>query len=79
MATFSSEELARKVLALYVEGTVWQVGRVINCRDLLWRWPKGFSRVEMDSGLEYASRQGWLEPTDQGFKLTPSGLAQAQA
>ncbi len=77
MATFSSEELARKVLAMYTQGTIGQAGHILSRQDLLAQWPKGFTHVELTTALEHACSKGWLEQTEHGYKLTQSGCAEA--
>ena len=77
MATFSSEELARKILTMYVKGNIGRAGQVLGLQDLLAQWPKGFTHVELTTGLEYACGNGWLEQTENGFRLTQSGFAEA--
>ena len=54
MATFSSEELARKVLAIYARDQTGQAGQILSWQDLLAQWPKGFTHVELATSLEYA-------------------------
>jgi hypothetical protein len=77
MATFSTEELARKVLGMYAQDNTGKAGPVLGRQDLLAQWPKGFTHVELTTALEYACQKGWLEQMEDGFKLTPSGLAEA--
>ncbi len=77
MATFSTEELARKVLAMYVHGTTGQAGHILSRQDILAQWPKGFTPVELATALQYACSKGWLEQTKQGLKLTQFGCAEA--
>jgi hypothetical protein len=74
MATYSTDELAHKVLAMYVRDQTGQSGQVLGRPDLLAQWPKGFTHVELTAALEYACDHGWLEQTETGFKLTQSGL-----
>ena len=74
MATFSTDELARKVLAMYARDRTGQAGQVLRRKDLLEQWPKGFTHVELTTALEYACSNGWLEQTENGFTLTQSGL-----
>ena len=74
MATFSSEELARQVLAMFTQDNAGKAGRILSRQDLLAQWPKGFTHVELSTASEYAITQGWLEQTEQGMKITPSGL-----
>lgn len=76
MATFSTEELARKVLAMYVRDRTGQAGQVLGRQELLAQWPKGFTHVELSAGLAYACDNGWLEQTETGFELTQGGLAE---
>ena len=76
MATFSSEELARKILAMYAQGNTGGAGQVLSRQDLLAQWPKGFTHVELTTGLEYACKNGWLEQTENDFKLTEYGFAE---
>ena len=78
MATFSSEELARKVLAMYERERSSQVGQVLSQQDVLAQWPKGFTPVELTTALEFACSQGWLERTETGFALTKGGVASAR-
>lgn len=54
MATFSTEELARRVLAMYVRDRTGQAGQVLSRQELLAQWPKGFTHVELSAGLAYA-------------------------
>ena len=74
MATFSTEEFARKVLAMYVRDRTGQAGQVLSRQELLAQWPKGCTHVELTAALEYACDNGWLEQTESGFKLTEGGL-----
>ena len=76
MATFSSEELARKVLAMYRRDPTGQAGQVLSWQDLLAQWPKGFTHVELATALEYACNKGWLLQKDTGFELTQGGVAE---
>lgn len=76
MATYSTDELARKILAMYVQGNTGRAGQVLGRQDLLALWPKGFTHVELTTALEHACSHGWLEQTNNGFKLTQSGLAE---
>ena len=77
MATYSTEELARKILAMYARATSGEAGLILNRQDLLAQWPKGFTAVELRTALEYACSHGWLEQTERGFKLTQAGVAEA--
>ena len=77
MATFSTEELARKVLAMYMKGNTGRAGQVLDRQDLLAQWPKGFTHVELATALKYACTHGWLERTEQGFILTRDGYKEA--
>ena len=76
MATFSSEELARKVLAMYAQDHTGRAGQVLGVQNFLAHWPKGFTHIELTTALEYACNKGWLEQTEEGFELTQSGLAE---
>ena len=76
MATYSNDELARKVLAMYVRDRTGRAGQVLGVQDLLAQWPKGFTHVELTAALEYASDKGWLDQTETGFKLTQGGLTE---
>ena len=76
MATYSTDELAHKVLAMYVRDPSSQTEQVLARQDLLAQWPKGFTHVELTAALEYACANGWLEQTETGFKLTEGGLAE---
>ena len=78
MATFSSEELARQVLAMFTQDHAGKAGRLLNRQDLLAQWPKGFTHVELTTALEYAMSKGRLEQTEQGMKITPAGLAETK-
>ena len=77
MATYSTDELARKVLAMFVQDNPGRARQVLSRQDLLAQWPKGFTHVELTTALEYACSNGWLEQTEQGFMLTQSGLDEA--
>jgi hypothetical protein len=79
MATYSTEELARKVLAIFAKDPSSQDGHVLNQEDLLRQWPKGFTHVELATALDYACRQGWLEQTGNSLKLTRSGSIEAKS
>ena len=79
MATYSTEELARKVLAIYARDPASQDGHVLNQEDLLRQWPKGFTHVELATALDYACHQGWLEQTGNGLTLTRSGSIEAKS
>ena len=75
MATYSIDDLAHKVLAMYVRDRT-EAGQVLSRHDLLAKWPKGFTHVELTAALDYACANGWLERTETGFKLTQGGLAE---
>ncbi len=77
MATYSTEELARKILGMYIRDRMPGAGQTLNRQDLLAQWPKGFTHVEMTTALEHACSKGWLEQTEHGYKLTQSGCAEA--
>lgn len=79
MATFSSEELARKVLAIYGREQSSGAGHVLSRQDLLAQWPKGFTHVELTTDLQYACSKGWLAQKEAGFELTPAGMAEPQS
>ena len=74
MATYSTAELAHKVLAMYLRDGTGQAGQVLSRNDLLAQWPKGFTPVELTTALEYACDNGWLEQIKSGFKLTQRGF-----
>ena len=76
MATYSTDELAHKVLGMYVRDRTGEPGQVLRREDLLARWPKGFTHVELNTALEYACRKGWLEETETGYELTENSLAE---
>ena len=76
MATYSTDELARKVLAMFVQDNTGRAGQVLRRQDLLAQWPKGFTHVELATAVEYACSKGWLEQRDNNFKLTQSGFAE---
>ena len=76
MATYSTDELAHKVLSMYVRDRRGRDGQVLSQEDILAQWPKGFTHVELTAALEHACSQGWLEQTEAGFALTPRGLAE---
>ena len=78
MATYSTAELAHKVLAMYARDGTGEAGQVLSRHDLLAQWPKGFTPVELTTALEYACDIGWLAQTEAGFKLTQSGLAERE-
>ena len=78
MATYSTAELAHKVLAMYVRDRTGQAAQVLSRHDLLAQWPKGFTPVELTTAMEYACDNGWLEQTEAGFKLTQSGLVERE-
>lgn len=79
MATFSTEELARKLLSLYSPGSPGQEGQVLTREQMLRKWPKGFTHVELGSGVEYACLRGWLTHTDQGYQLSAAGRAESSS
>lgn len=74
MATYSTNELAHKVLALY--DVTGHAGQVLGQPDLLAKWPKGFTHTELTAALHYACDRGWLEQTEIGFRLTAAGSAE---
>jgi hypothetical protein len=76
MATYSTDELAHKVLGMYVRDRTGQPGQVLSREDLLAQWPKGFTHVELNTALECACSKGWLQQTETGFELTENGLAE---
>lgn len=76
MATYSTDELAHKVLAVYVRDRPAVGGQVLSQQDLLAQWPKGFTHVELTAALEHACRKGWLKQTEAGFALTERGVAE---
>ena len=76
MATYSTDELVRKALATYARDRPGEAGQVLSRPDLLAQWPKGFTPVELTTALEYACSKGWLDQTDNGFKLTQSSFAE---
>ena len=53
MATYSIDDLAHKVLAMYVRDRT-EAGQVLSRHDLLAKWPKGFTHVELTAALDYA-------------------------
>ncbi|MGC3976721.1 MAG: hypothetical protein QM771_20415 [Nitrospira sp.] len=76
MATYSTDELAHKVLAMYERGQTRQAGQVLSRQDLLEKWPKGFTPTELEAALDHACDHGWLELTETGFRLTEGGLVE---
>ncbi|MCC2642225.1 MAG: hypothetical protein K0S45_2638 [Nitrospira sp.] len=43
--------MARKILAMYVQGTTGRAGHILARQDLLAQWPKGFTHVELTTAL----------------------------
>jgi hypothetical protein len=74
MATYSTDELARKVLAMYARDGTGSDDQILSRQDMLAQWPKGFTHVELTTALEYGCSQAWLAQTEDGFRLTQSGF-----
>jgi hypothetical protein len=73
----STEDLARKILGMYVRDGTGRPGQILTDQDLLGQWPKEVSPAELTMALEFACRSGWLSQTAIGFELTHAGLADA--
>lgn len=77
MATYSTPELAHKVLTMFERHSAGQDRPVLTRQDLLVKWPKGFSHTELTAAIEHACDRGWLELTGAGFRITETGVAQS--
>ena len=77
MSTVSAEQLARLILAIYVRDATGRPGQILTGDDLLTKWPKEVSPVELTLALEFACLNGWLSQTAIGFELTHAGFADA--
>jgi hypothetical protein len=77
MSMVSVEQLARKILAIYVRDGTGRPGQILTGHDLLMQWPEEIGPLQLATALEFACRNGWLSQTAIGFELTHTGLADA--
>jgi hypothetical protein len=71
MSTVSAEQMAPKILAIYVRDGTGRPGQILH--DLLMQWLNEINPVELT--MAFDSRNGWLSQTAIGFELTHAGLA----
>lgn len=81
MATLPTpEEAAVAILAIFVRHFNLRSGEVLreNSFSTIW-YTRGLAFGDLESGLQHALTQGWIEiqPDGESYKLTEAGFAKA--